>query len=304
MKFFFQILLVISMTATADAQTGTKSGDVLLNKIKAALADQKGFFAMAFKNELTGETILWNEHENFHAASTMKTPVMIEVFRQAAAGKFSLSDPVPVKNEFKSIVDSSIYQLDPKDDSQQDLYKLAGTKLPLSELVYQMIIMSSNLATNIIMEMVDGKKVTETMRSLGANDIRVLRGVEDNKAFAKGLNNTTTAYDLMIIFDKIAKYEAVDQKASEEMIRILLDQQHNTLIPALLPKEVKVAHKTGSITGVRHDSGIVFLPDGKKYVLVILSKNLADDEAATKAMARVSAMIYQYVITTPALPAN
>lgn len=304
MKFFFQILLVISMTATADAQTGTKSGDVLLNKIKAALADQKGFFAMAFKNELTGETILWNEHENFHAASTMKTPVMIEVFRQAAAGKFSLSDSVPVKNEFKSIVDSSIYQLDPKDDSQQDLYKLAGTKLPLSELVYQMIIMSSNLATNIIMEMVDGKKVTETMHSLGASDIRVLRGVEDNKAFTKGLNNTTTAYDLMIIFDKIAKYEAVNQKASEEMIRILLDQQHNTLIPALLPKEVKVAHKTGSITGVHHDSGIVFLPDGKKYVLVILSKNLADDEAATKAMARVSAMIYQYVITPPASPAN
>jgi beta-lactamase class A len=99
----------------------------------------------------------------------------------------------------------------------------------------------------------------------------------------------------MLIFEKIANHEVVNAKACDEMIRILLAQTHNTLIPALLPKEVKVAHKTGTITGVHHDSGIVFLPDGKKYVLVILSKNLEDDDAATKAMARVSAMIYDYV---------
>ena len=269
----------------------------LLENIQSELAKQKGFFAIACKDLQTGKTILWNEHENFHAASTMKTPVMIEVFKQAAEGKFSMQDPVLIRNEFKSIVDSSIYQLSPTDDSQQELYKLAGTKLPLSELVYQMIIQSSNLATNIIMGMVDGKNVTQTMRSLGANDIQVLRGVEDNKAFEKGLNNTTTAYDLMLIFEKIAKHEVVNAKACDEMIRILLDQTHNTLIPALLPKEVKVAHKTGTITGVHHDSGIVFLPDGRKYVLVILSKKLEDDEAATKAMAKVSAMIYEYIVS-------
>ncbi len=269
----------------------------LLQNIKAELATQKGFFALAFKDLKSGKTILWNEHENFHAASTMKTPVMIEVFKQAAAGKFSLQDPVLIKNEFKSIVDSSTYQLNPTDDSQQELYQQTGTKLPLSALVYEMIITSSNLATNIIIEMVGGKNVTQTMRSLGANDIQVLRGVEDNKAFAKGLNNSTTAYDLMLIFEKIAKHEVVNAKACDDMIRILLDQTHNTLIPALLPKEVKVAHKTGTITGVHHDSGIVFLPDGRKYVLVILSKNLEDDEAATKAMAVVSKMIYDYVVS-------
>jgi beta-lactamase class A len=295
MKYFF--LWIFTITTSAYSQTTTQPGMELLEKIKTELAQHKGMFALAFTDLQTKEQIVWNGAEKFHAASTMKTPVMIEVFKQVAAGKFSLSDSVLVKNEFKSIVDSSLYKLDAGDDSQQELYKLVGTKLPLSELVYQMIILSSNLATNIIMEMVDGKKVTQTMRDLGAKDIMVLRGVEDSKAFAKGLNNSTTAYDLMLIFQQMAEGKIINQKACDDMIKILLDQKHNTVIPALLPKDVKVAHKTGTITGVHHDSGIVFLPDGRKYVLVILSKNLENAEAATVAMAKVSEMIYQYVLT-------
>lgn len=237
----------------------------------------------------------WNEHESFHAASTMKTPVMIEVYKQIAAGKLSLTQPVTVKNEFKSIVDGSSYSLDSTDDSQQDLYTKVGTQLPLSDLVYQMIILSSNLATNLIMEPVDGKNVTATMRSLGAKDMQVLRGVEDNKAFAKGLNNTTTAYDLAQIYSRMAEGKIIDKKSSDAMIATLFDQRHNSVIPALLPKEVRVAHKTGSITGVHHDSGIVYLPDGKKYVLVLLSKNIESDKAATGAMAKASELVYRYV---------
>jgi beta-lactamase class A len=283
------------ITGMSYSQTITPAGMQLLENIKKELAKQQGFFALAFTDLQTKEQIVWNGSETFHAASTMKTPVMIEVFKQVAAGKFSLSDKITVKNEFKSIVDSSIFHLNPADDSQQELYKQEGVQLTLSELVYQMIIMSSNLATNIIMQMVDGKKVTQTMRDLGAKDMLVLRGVEDQKAFDKGLINTTTAYDLMLIFNQMAEGKIINKKACDDMIKILLDQTHNTLIPALLPKEVKVAHKTGTITGVHHDSGIVFLPDGKKYTLVILSKSLADDAVATPAMARVSEMIYQYM---------
>jgi beta-lactamase class A len=160
-----------------------------------------------------------------------------------------------------------------------------------------MIIASSNLATNIIIEMVNAKNVTQTMRRYGAKDIQVLRGVEDQKAYDKGLNNTTTAYDLMLIFEKIARGKAVNKKASQAMIKILLDQQFNDIIPAQLPKETKVAHKTGFITGIHHDSGIVFLPDGRKYVLVLLSKNLEDEKQAIKAMADVSRLIYEYMIS-------
>jgi beta-lactamase class A len=272
----------------------------LKQRISDLLAEQKGKFAVAFKDVTSGKSLLINEKEVFHAASTMKTPVMIEVYRQAKAKKFSMKDSIPIENEFKSIVDGSKFSLDSADDSEFELYKHLGEKRTVHDLVYEMIIASSNLATNIVIEKVGAEHVTRTMRKYGAKDIQVLRGVEDQKAYDKGLNNTTTAYDLMLIFEKIAKGKAVDKKSSQAMINILLDQKFNTIIPAKLPKDVRVAHKTGFITALHHDSGIVLLPDGRKYVLVLLSKNLEDEKKAIEAMATVSEMIYQYVISSNA----
>ena len=260
------------------------------------LAKQEGEFAVAFKDLKTGDELLINEHESFHAASTMKTPVMIEIFKQAAEGKFALNDSILVKNEFKSSVDGSIYHLNPEEDSEQVLYTQVGSKKLLSELVYDMIIVSSNLATNIVIELVDAKKVTQTMRDYGAPDMQVLRGVEDDKAYEQGLNNTTMAYDLMKIYEKIATGTAVNEEASKAMTKILFDQKFNTIIPAKLPVDVKVAHKTGSIISVHHDSGIVYLPDGRSYVLVLLSKGFKSDSVACDAMATVSKMIYDTVM--------
>ncbi|QOI96316.1 MAG: serine hydrolase [Flammeovirgaceae bacterium] len=289
MQRFALLLITIAL---ASCKSNLKK---LEEKVQAQLKTQPGTFAVAFKDLSTGQTLLINEHESFHAASTMKTPVMIEVFKQAAEGRWKLSDSVEVINEFKSIVDGSPYSLSPEDDSEQNLYTLVGKKRTLYDLVYDMIIVSSNLATNIIIEYVDAKKVTQTMRDLGAPNIQVLRGVEDIKAYEKGLSNTTTAYDLLVIFEKLATGQAVSPEASEQMINILLDQKFNDIIPAHLPKEVKVAHKTGFITGVHHDSGIVMLPDGRKYVLVLLSKNMTDMEGGTQSLARTSELIYQFV---------
>ncbi|WP_315822413.1 serine hydrolase [Paraflavitalea speifideaquila] len=283
---------------------GTPAGGILpisydsSNSTKAItekLRKLEGTYAVAFKDLTTQTTLFINADTSFHAASTMKTPVLIEVYKQAAAGRLSLQDSILVKNEFHSIVDSSTYSLNPDDDSEKKLYTLIGTKRTLYDLVYDMIIMSSNLATNIVIELVEAKKVTQTMRDLGANSIQVRRGVEDSKAYQQGLNNTTTALDQLVIFEKIATGQAVDSASSQAMIKILLDQQFNEVIPARLPKEVKVAHKTGNITGVQHDAGIVFLPDGRKYVLVILSKGIKNEKAAITAMAGVSELIYQYV---------
>jgi beta-lactamase class A len=267
-------------------------------EIKKELAKQPGTYGLAFKDLSTGEELFINEHEVFHAASTMKTPVMIEVFKQANDGRFSLSDSIAIKNTFKSIVDGSEFSLDSAEDSEKKLYALISSKRTLDSLVYDMIIVSSNLATNIIIELVDAKKVTQSMRELGAKDILVLRGVEDDKAYTAGLINSTTPYDLMIIFEKIAHGQTVSREASDAMIKILLDQKFNTVIPAKLPANVKVAHKDGSFKGVQHDSGIVFLPDGRKYVLVIMSKDLKDDNAATAVMANVSEIIYKHVVGT------
>jgi beta-lactamase class A len=296
MKFFIPIVILISFTTTGKVFSQSKhSMKILLKNIQNVLKKQDGTFAVAFKDLSTGKELLINAEENFHAASTMKTPVMIEVFKQIAEGKFSLNDSFLIKNEFKSIVDSSLYNLDSTDDSETEIYRHIGEKRSLYDLMYQMIIASSNLSTNLIIDLVNAKNVTKTMRQMGAKKIMILRGVEDNKAFEKGLNNTTTAYDLMLIFEKIANGDAVDKKSSDAMIKILLDQEDHDIIPAELPKDVKVAHKTGWITGVHHDSGIVFLPNGKKYVLILLSKDLKDEKGAVKAMADVSKMIYDFV---------
>jgi beta-lactamase class A len=287
------VLTLILMTGFS-CQT-KKQSESLTDDINRILDSTKGTFAVAFKDLGTGEALLIRERESFHAASTMKTPVMIEIFKQSEAGKFSLQDSVVIKNEFRSIVDSSTFSLSTGDDSEEELYKQLGKKRTISALMYDMIIVSSNLATNLVIELVDAKNVTRTMRELGAKDIQVLRGVEDSKAFEKGMNNSTTAYDLMLIFEKIGREEMVSKEASQAMTKILLDQRFNDIIPKKLPEGVKVAHKTGNITGVHHDSGIVFLPDGRKYVLVLLSKNLENEEAGKEAMASVSELIYKYV---------
>jgi beta-lactamase class A len=264
--------------------------------IQDRLNEVEGDFAVAFQSLSNPEDqLLINAREEFHAASTMKTPVMLEVYKQAEAGTLSLDDSVLVKNEFYSIVDSSTYSLSPDDDSYSELYEQIGTRQSLRDLVYHMIISSSNLATNIVIELAGADKVTQTLRDIGANDIQVRRGVEDSKAYQQGLNNTTTAYDLMRLFEAITQHEIVSAEASQAMIDILLDQRFNEMIPAQLPDDVKVAHKTGWITGLHHDSGIVFLPDGESYVLVILSKNLTNEDAGVQALADVSKVIYDYV---------
>jgi beta-lactamase class A len=268
----------------------------LTAEIKNKLDSAKGIYGLVFKDLQTGENIFYNEKENFHAASTMKTPVMIEVFKQAEEGSFSLDDSILVKNEFKSIVDSSLYRMDISEDSGENLYQFIGSKKTIRQLVYDMITVSSNLATNILIELVHAENVMRTMKEIGAENIKVLRGVEDIKAFEKGLNNTTDAFDLMLIFEKIATGEIISKKACSEMINILLNQEFKSRIPALLPSDVKVAHKTGSITGIEHDGGIVILPDGRKYILVVLSKGIQGSKLKTNIQAELSRMIYDYII--------
>ena len=292
------ILLLFGMNATnIHAQLKEQRKQQLIQEIQRLFASEEGVFSMAFKDLSTGDTIYWNEKELFHAASTMKTPVMIEVFRQAALGSFTLQDTMVVRKEFQSIVDGSWYTLQAGDDSDDDVYAKMGTPQTIQYLLERMIARSSNVATNLLMTKVNGEQITATMRQLGAPDILVRRGVEDNKAYQQGLNNVTSAYDLQVIFEQLAEGKAINSDASAAMVDILRQQYYNDLIPALLPKNVQVAHKTGWITGVHHDGGIIYLPDGRKYVLVLLSKNCKQEAAAVQLLATTSSKIYNYFIS-------
>ena len=273
--------------------------EVIESDIQERFEQAEGNFALAFKslNDTTRQ-IMINADEMFHAASTMKVPVMIELFQQAEVGQFNLDDSLLVKNEFRSIVDSSRYSMEIDEDSESELYESIGQKQTIRNLIEAMITRSSNLATNLLIEKVGANNVTRTMRRLGADSIRVLRGVEDIKAYRRGLSNRTTARDLMIVFEKLGRGEAVTPKASREMLQILEQQEFNDMIPAGVPDSAIVAHKTGWITGVHHDSGLVRLADGRQYVLVILSKEAPDRKATVKMFARISELIYEFVAST------
>jgi beta-lactamase class A len=156
-----------------------------------------------------------------------------------------------------------------------------------------MITVSSNLATNLLIERVTPDRVMNLMRTVGAKHIRVLRGVEDGKAFQRGLNNTTTARDLMIILRRIAERRAVSAKASDEMIKVMLDQKFNEGIPAGLPRDARVSHKTGSITRINHDVAIVYPPGRKPYVLIVLTRGIEDEKRAHKLIADISRVVYE-----------
>ncbi|MDP1816602.1 MAG: serine hydrolase [Leadbetterella sp.] len=263
----------------------------LKDQIIELMSKTEGDFGLAFKNLDNSDTIFINAHEYFHAASTMKTPVMLEIFNQEKQGKFKISDSIIVQNEFESIVDKSRYSLSINDDSDDILYRKIGQKMTIHDLTYEMMTKSSNLATNILIDKVGAKNVMKLLSSLNIKENIVLRGVEDQKAFEAGLNNKTTPFGLMQIFEHIA----LTQPSNSLMMEILFEQKFNEIIPAHLPKTVKVAHKTGSITGVQHDSGIVFLPDGRKYVLILLSKNLKNADDGVKTLAVISKLIYDHL---------
>ncbi|MFO7693957.1 MAG: serine hydrolase [Vicinamibacterales bacterium] len=225
----------------------------------------------------------------FHAASTMKVPVMIELFRQARAGLAKLDEPLLVKNEFASIVDGSPYALSMGDDSDADVYKRIGQTMTLLELCEPMITVSSNFAANLLIDRLGAPNVQRTVDGMGARGMLVRRGVEDGKAFAKGLNNSTTARALMVLMERIARLEAVDADASRQMIEILKRQRFNDAIPAGLPPGTPVAHKTGSITKIHHDAAIVYAP--RPFVLVVLTRGIEDIKASAALMSRIARVI-------------
>jgi beta-lactamase class A len=228
----------------------------------------------------------------FHAASTMKVPVMIEVYRQADLGRFSLDDSIQVVNAFRSIVDGSPYSMDLGEDSDESIYEQIGRPMSIRDLVYQMITVSSNLATNLLIDYVSADSVQATSERLGTARMQTLRGVEDIKAYERGLSNRATAADLATLLDALRRGTAVSPDADRAMVGVLLDQQFNTLIPAGLPGDVRVAHKTGSITEIHHDAAIVYPLDGPPYVLVVLTEGIADEAVSAALAADIAAAVH------------
>jgi beta-lactamase class A len=283
------VLLWLISLLTLTAQSAVEPPglrDRVLSVVKTSGAE----VAVAFRTIDGRHELLIDPDKTFHAASTMKVPVMIELFRQAHAGTLSLDEPLPIRNEFHSIVDGSVYQLDVSDDSDTEVYKAIGGTLTLRQLAEAMITVSSNFAANLLIERLGVENIRRTVTQLGADGMQVLRGVEDGKAFEKGMNNTTTARGLLVLLEKLATGPVVSAKADADMIGILSRQTFNDAIPAGVPPGTRVAHKTGTITKIHHDAAIVFGP--RPYVLVVLVRGLQEEKESARLIAAISREVW------------
>jgi beta-lactamase class A len=286
---------MIALMATVAALALPQATDSLLARVEARIRRVPGAeVGLAYLDPAAGDSLFLNADSTFHAASTMKVPVMIELYRRAAAGGFAMNQGLLIVNRIASIVDGSPYSLDMGSDSDTTLYARIGSRVPVDTLLRLMITRSSNLATNTLIALVGADQVTRTMRQLGAARMQVLRGVEDGKAFDRGMNNTTTARDLAIVLRSIETSVAASPAATSAMRDILLAQEFNERIPAGLPRGVRVAHKTGEITAHSHDAGIIYPPNRPPYVLVVLTRGIRDDKVASRLIADLSAIIYAH----------
>ena len=286
---------LVLLCLTLAAATASLSAQDLFTRVVTRIAKTPNMGVGVYYRRLDRpDSLLVDAAHRFHAASTMKVPVMIQVFRDADAGTLRLTDSLTVVNEFHSIVDGSPFQLDKADDSDSSLYLRVGQKAAVRDLLELMITVSSNLATDILIERVGAARANATAHALGADSILVLRGVEDGVAYRAGRNNTTTARDLGVLLAAIAEHRAASRVACDSMLAILGRQHFTEGIPAGLPPDARVFHKTGWVGQVvYHDAAYVELPspDRRRYVLVVTTGGIQLDTAAYNLVADVSRIV-------------
>ncbi len=283
-------VIALLLASTLVAQSAA-SAPALESRVRELITASGAEVAVAYRTLDGSRELLIDPDKPFHAASTMKVPVMIELFRQAHEGRLSLDDRLPIRNEFHSLADGSTFALSVGDDSDAEVYAAVGQTLTLRQLCEAMITVSSNFAANLLIEKLGVANIQHTVKALGGDGMQVLRGVEDQKAFDLGLNNTTTALGLLVLLQRVAHGTAVDAQSDAAMIEILKRQKFNDAIPAGVPPGMPVAHKTGNITRIHHDAAIVFAQ--RPYVLVVLVRGIEDQKKSAALMAGLSKAVYE-----------
>lgn len=271
--------------------------EATLRETVLGLAEEAGANAVAVAIHDFEHRTSWrlNGDRWFHAASTIKVPVLLGVFDAIEEGLLDSRSRVHVRNRFFSAVDGRAYRVESSRDANSEVHAALGRTLRVSELTEHMIITSSNLATNLLLDVVGVDRIRATMDRLHLEGIDLRRGVEDEAAWEQGLNNRITADGLCRALRLIEERQAISPEASDAMLEILHRQKFRSGIPAGLPDDARVANKTGDMSTAAHDAGIVYLEDRQPYIVVVLTEWEADGNARQKVIARISRAVYDYV---------
>jgi beta-lactamase class A len=253
--------------------------------------------AVAFRDHHTGRRFEHGAAAPYHAASTIKVPVMVAVWGAVAGGAFELESPVAIRNRFLSVVDGSPYRIPRESGANAFVHDALGRTLPVAELAHAMITTSSNLATNELLDAVGLEKARAAVDALGIEGLELKRGIGDDKAFAAGISNRVTARALEELFSRLHEGRVISPDACRQMLAVCFEQKYNSGIPAGLPAGARVAHKTGNISTVAHDAGLVHLPDRAPFALAVLTEwDASVTEGRMACVARVTRAVHDALV--------
>ena len=251
-------------------------------EIEKIAGSHDGVMGVAIKDLTTGEEILINDQLTFPTGSSIKIPILIELHKQAAEGKYKLTDQRWVERQDK--VGGSGVIVNFGDNTSQ---------LSLGDLATLMIVLSDNTATNMLIDQVGMANVNRTLDELGLKQIRLRRKMIDQAASARGDENTATPREAMALMEKLYRGQVGSRRLSDDALRILKIRKDSP-IPRMLPANVEIANKPGSIEGVACDWAVVYVPNLPYAIAVMTSYNGPDGAAADDAIAKVSKLAYDY----------
>lgn len=228
----------------------------------------------------------------FHAASTIKVAILAGVYAAIHEGRWPPHARLHIRNRFFSAADGSLFRVSAERDANGEVHAAIGKMMRIRELAHHMITTSSNLATNLLLDLVGVETVQGVLDYYKVDGIDFRRGVEDEKAFAAGISNRTTASGLLSLLRLIEEEKVFSPELSREMLDILHLQEFRNGIPGRLPREVRVAHKTGDISTIAHDAGIVYPANRKPYIIAILTEWDPSTSGRTATIATVSQEVY------------
>jgi beta-lactamase class A len=279
---------------TPTPQPATEVLDALHLRLDA-LERSSGARALAVAVHDTETNTSFRRHADrrFHAASTIKVAILLGVYASIHHGWLLPHSRLHVRNRFASAVDGTPFRVAADRDANSEVHDAVGKMLRISELALHMIATSSNLATNLLLDLVGLDTVQRALDELGVDGIDIRRGVEDQRAFEHGIINRVTADGLVQLLRLIAEERAYTPELSREMLAILHAQEFRNGIPARLPAAVRVAHKTGEISTIAHDAGVVYAPNRKPYVIAVLTEWSSDGTGRKATIAEVSRAVFE-----------
>ncbi|MFN8606146.1 MAG: serine hydrolase [Vulcanimicrobiota bacterium] len=248
-------------------------------QILTQLRQLPGEIAAYYQDLHTGHCWGWNAEQDFPAASVVKVPILLAVLQAAQQGRVSLDQKIPV--EFRHHVGGAGVLFELHD----------GIELTVLDLCRLMIVISDNVASNLLLDLLGEGCMADFFAQTGMR--RSILGRKFMEQARPGQDNRTTAYDMGLCLAALARGELLDRVHTNQALSTLRRQQFREKIPLMLPPELPVAHKTGELDGVRHDAGVIEMPD-RPYVLVLLTQKGGSTWDVDRALAELSLSIYHW----------